>query len=312
MASALLRRASHASRTLRRTPPLSRSVSAATSPSAAAGAFRPLAAVSLASAAFLGAYALGSLYPPAPLALLYPQPAPPPPADPNSPAARAHTAALESALQSLPQLTALRTAADSGDWYEMRPHTTLTAEQRSTKLTAGALHGPGRLALFPLSRVRRDESEQIIFTHLGRGLCGHDGIIHGGLLGTLLDESLVRQAVPNLPAQVGVTATLSLSYRAPTKADQFVVIRTQLVKKEGRKAIAVGRIETLDGTLLVEGEALVVQPRDAQLVDPAAVRANLGAPPEASSPVVQQVAPQVEVPLVVDSVVGRIVGIGSD
>jgi hypothetical protein len=26
--------------------------------------------------------------------------------------------------------------------------------------------------------------------HLGKALCGHDGIIHGGLLATLLDEVL--------------------------------------------------------------------------------------------------------------------------
>jgi hypothetical protein len=28
--------------------------------------------------------------------------------------------------------------------------------------------------------------------HVGRGVCGHDGIIHGGLLATILDESLAR------------------------------------------------------------------------------------------------------------------------
>ena len=28
--------------------------------------------------------------------------------------------------------------------------------------------------------------------HLGRALCGHDGIIHGGLIATVFDESLAR------------------------------------------------------------------------------------------------------------------------
>lgn len=59
-------------------------------------------------------------------------------------------------------------------------------------LTAGALRGPGKLALPPLVRAKRDESEGWVFVHVGRGLCGHDGVIHGGLLATLLDESLAR------------------------------------------------------------------------------------------------------------------------
>lgn len=28
--------------------------------------------------------------------------------------------------------------------------------------------------------------------HLGRALCGHDGIIHGGIISTVFDESLAR------------------------------------------------------------------------------------------------------------------------
>jgi acyl-coenzyme A thioesterase PaaI-like protein len=32
----------------------------------------------------------------------------------------------------------------------------------------------------------------VIIVHVGRGLCGHDGIVHGGLLATLLDEGLGR------------------------------------------------------------------------------------------------------------------------
>ena len=46
----------------------------------------------------------------------------------------------------------------------------------------------------PLVRARRDEGEAIVIIHVGRGLCGHDGIVHGGLLATLLDESLARIA----------------------------------------------------------------------------------------------------------------------
>ena len=41
-------------------------------------------------------------------------------------------------------------------------------------------------------RARRDARECWIFIHVGRALCGHEGVVHGGLLATLLDESLAR------------------------------------------------------------------------------------------------------------------------
>ncbi|KAJ7434310.1 HotDog domain-containing protein [Mycena galericulata] len=239
------------------------------------------ATVSLVTAASLAAYALGAFYPPAPLSLLYPRPAPAPPADATSPESLAYLEKLEAELQSLPALNSLRTRADAGEYYETRPQAHLPPEGRVNKLTSGTLRGPGKLALFPLARVRRDEREAVVFVHLGRGLCGHDGIVHGGLLATLLDEALARNAFMHLPDKVGVTATLSLNYRAPTRADQFVVLKTKLLEAKGRKVVVAGRVEDLDGTLLVEAEALFVQPRYAKLLSPGVVRQQLG---EAPSP----------------------------
>ena len=105
-------------------------------------------------------------------------------------------------------------------------------------LTGGALHGPGKLALPPLVRAKWDNSEALVFVHVGSALCGHEGIVHGGALATLLDETLGRQvstgffsspsrclipsykALINLPEKIGVTAWLHLNYKAPTRADQ--------------------------------------------------------------------------------------------
>ncbi|KAJ7235155.1 HotDog domain-containing protein [Mycena haematopus] len=250
---------------------------------------RPLstfAAISLVSTVSVGAYTLGAVYPPPPISLLYPRPAPPPPSDATSPESLAYTAALEAELQALPQLRALRERADADEWYETRPHAAIPEAARANKLTVGALRGPGKLALFPLARVRKDESAAVMFVHLGRGLCGHDGIVHGGMLATLLDEALGRNAIINLPEKVGVTATLSLKYKAPTRADQFVVIKTELVEVNGRKARVAGRVETLDGTLLVEADTLFIQPRYAKLLNTAIVRQHMGEPTPPAVPVV--------------------------
>ena len=57
----------------------------------------------------------------------------------------------------------------------------------------------------------------------------------------------------NLEARVGVTANLNINYRAPTRADQFIVIKTRLVSVKGRKVEVSARIEDLDGQLLADG-----------------------------------------------------------
>lgn len=148
-------------------------------------------ALTAAFTASFAAFVMGALYPPDTITLLSPRPAPPPP-DPNHPASQEYVASLEEQLQKLPIVTQLQNAPDAGEWYETRPFTHYPEAQRVNALTAGALRGPGKLALFPLLRVKRDESESVAVLHFGRGLCGHDGIIHGGLIATVLDESLGR------------------------------------------------------------------------------------------------------------------------
>ena len=135
---------------------------------------------------------LGAIYPPPPISILFPRVAPGPPAEPGVPESRAYSEQLEEKLQTLPLLNELRSRADAREWYETRPYQNFPEERRVNNLTAGALRGPGKLALLPLIRAKKDESESVVFLHLGRGLCGHDGIIHGGLLATLLDETLAR------------------------------------------------------------------------------------------------------------------------
>ena len=78
------------------------------------------------------------------------------------------------------------------EWYETRAYKDFPEERRVNNLTAGTLKGPGKLALTALVRSRKDESEGVVIVHLGRGLCGHDGIVHGGMLAMLLDEALGR------------------------------------------------------------------------------------------------------------------------
>ncbi|KAH9837995.1 Thioesterase/thiol ester dehydrase-isomerase [Rhodofomes roseus] len=230
------------------------------------------------------AYTIGSLYPPTLATYISPRPAPAP-LHPEAPEAVAYVESLEDTLQRLPLLQRVRETTSPDEWYEARPYAKIPRERRINSLTAGSLNGPGKLALAPLVRAKRDNSEGMVFVHVGSALCGHEGIVHGGLLATLLDETLGRQALINLPEKIGVTAYLHLTYKAPTRADQFLVIKTRLIEAKGRKSKVAGAIEDMDGNVLVEAEALFIQPKYAKLLNTARMRELIGEPENSREPI---------------------------
>ncbi|PYH89108.1 Thioesterase/thiol ester dehydrase-isomerase, partial [Aspergillus ellipticus CBS 707.79] len=156
---------------------------------------------------------------------------------------------------------------------ESRPHLKIPGELRVRTLTAGTLAGPEKIVAPPLVFCEDGGKSLVSIFYLGPRLCGHPGIVHGGLLATLLDEAMGRCCFPALPNQVGVTANLSLDYRRPAMAGNYAVLRAETVKVEGRKAWVEGRIETLpeDGkepVVLVEAKALFIEPKNAMAMAP--------------------------------------------
>ncbi|KAJ5516911.1 hypothetical protein N7527_008471 [Penicillium freii] len=175
------------------------------------------------------------------------------------------TSKIDNTIRTHPVAQALRA---NPDFSESRPHLTIPEPLRERNLTAGTLAGPGKIVVPPYVFSERGGKTMISLMYLGGDVCGHQGIVHGGLLATLLDEGLARCCFPALPNKVGVTANLNIDYRAPAMADQYVALRAETVKVEGRKAWVEGRIETLplDGTepvVLVEAKALFIEPRQA-------------------------------------------------
>jgi acyl-coenzyme A thioesterase PaaI-like protein len=152
-----------------------------------------------------------------------------------------------------------------------RPHLKIPPSLRQQSFTAGTLMGPEMLPVTPLVFATKDGTELVQIQYVGSALCGHPGLVHGGMLATLLDEGLARCCFPGLPNKVGVTASLKVDYRTPCKAGQYVVLRAETTKFEGRKAWVKGRLETLppdgsQGNLLVEAEALFIEPRNAAIL----------------------------------------------
>lgn len=149
---------------------------------------------------------------------------------------------------------------------ESRPHMKFSETFRKQNLTGGTLMGPGRLTVPPLAWNEEGGKSMVTILHLGTDLCGQPGIVHGGLLATLLDEGLARCCFDALPQKVAVTAKLEVNYLKPTRAGQYVVLRAETKRVEGRKAWVEGRIETLvsDGetpVVLASASGLFVSPK---------------------------------------------------
>ncbi|GKT48399.1 UPF0648 protein [Colletotrichum spaethianum] len=155
---------------------------------------------------------------------------------------------------------------------ESRPHMRLPNALRRHNLTGGTLLGPGRITVPPVCWTEKGGKSLVSISHLGTDMCGHPGIVHGGLLATILDEGLARCCFGALPHNVGVTAKLEINYRKPVHAGTYVVLRARTMRVEGRKAWVEGQLETLaengeEPVILAQASALFVSPRFASVGD---------------------------------------------
>jgi 3'-phosphoadenosine 5'-phosphosulfate synthase len=154
------------------------------------------------------------------------------------------------------------------EYSESRPHLKVPPSARSHNLTSGTLMGPGKVIVPPYAWSERGGKSLVTISYLGTDLCGHAGIVHGGLLATILDESLARCCFAALPNKIGMTANLNINYRAPVPAGSYIVLRAKTTKVEGRKAWVEGRLESLvaDGetpVIYADASALFIEPRQA-------------------------------------------------
>lgn len=175
------------------------------------------------------------------------------------------TREIEEYIKSHPLAVEMRTRLE---YSESRPHLKIPEAQRNHSLTGGTLMGTGKVVVPPFVWSEQGGKSLVSISYLGEDLCGHPGLVHGGLLATILDEGLARCCFAALPNKIGMTANLNINYRAPAPAGAYVVLKATTTKVEGRKAWVEGRIETLvrDGekpVVLAEATALFIEPRQA-------------------------------------------------
>lgn len=175
-----------------------------------------------------------------------------------------YSSEIEKDLNKLPVVRQLK---QESRYKQIRSWENMKDKGRLEKLfTAGTLRTPGGLSIEPMVFVDTEEKSSVAIVHCGRLLTGFPLIVHGGVLGTLLDEALARIAFLSFKVPVGVTANLDINYKAPTLAHQFLVITTWTEEvKEGRKALVAGSVQTTHGKELVRAKATFVSPKKLNL-----------------------------------------------
>ena len=87
---------------------------------------------------------------------------------------------------------------------------------------------------------------------------GYPGVVHGGIIASMMDEVMGRVFMEGDPPRFMVTAELKIRYKKPVHVNIPLRLTGHRVKDNGRVGRATGEIIGPDGDLLVIGEITVV------------------------------------------------------
>lgn len=87
---------------------------------------------------------------------------------------------------------------------------------------------------------------------------GYPGVVHGGILCTILDEVLFRTALIDGDPWM-VTARMEVRFKAPVPTEKPLTATAEVTKRKTRVLEAKGEIRLEDGTLAVEANATFVR-----------------------------------------------------
>jgi hypothetical protein len=185
---------------------------------------------------------------------------PPPLPVPGSKEDKMMVAFITKQAKKLPLVKAL---SEDPEWTYHDAYSGVAPEEREHRLSTGPLGGSRAIGGFQRIFYHAKTGECVTVIWFGGAVAGWPLVTHGGVIATILDESLGRCAVRRLPGNTGVTATLELNFRNPLITNAFYVVRA-LPQEDGSTASKQwvnGKLETHDGKVCVEARGLFVVPK---------------------------------------------------
>lgn len=90
--------------------------------------------------------------------------------------------------------------------------------------------------------------------------CGFDGLVHGGIIATLLDEAAAWALFGHL-GRFGLTREMITRYLKPIPTSRKLVLTGDVISHDERNASVTSSIRDESGTLLAEGESTWAFPK---------------------------------------------------
>jgi acyl-coenzyme A thioesterase PaaI-like protein len=87
---------------------------------------------------------------------------------------------------------------------------------------------------------------------------GYPGVVHGGIVASMLDETLARAFMSGDPDRFMYTAKLTARYRKPVPTGKPIRLVGEVIKDRGRVGESRAWLYGPEGELLAEGEAMLV------------------------------------------------------
>ncbi|RII27732.1 MAG: PaaI family thioesterase [Geobacter sp.] len=90
--------------------------------------------------------------------------------------------------------------------------------------------------------------------------CGFEGLVHGGIIATLLDEAAGWSLFARI-GRLGVTREMTTRYLKPVPTNTELRVEGTILSHDERSAVVRSTIHSIDGTLLAEGDSSWAFPR---------------------------------------------------
>lgn len=103
-----------------------------------------------------------------------------------------------------------------------------------------------------------DENRVVSDTTISNAFQGYPGVVHGGIVATMLDETAARSVMITDPNRLMFTGKLTTRYRKPVPVGASLHLVGEMVRDRGRIAECRSRLYGPDGEVLAEAEALMM------------------------------------------------------
>jgi uncharacterized protein (TIGR00369 family) len=91
-------------------------------------------------------------------------------------------------------------------------------------------------------------------TIVSEKFCGFDGIVHGGIIATLLDEISAWTLVVHI-SKLCVTQETKLRYYYPVATNKPITVEAKIINQTENNALTRSFIKNMDGKILAESES---------------------------------------------------------